>query len=108
MSTKKDRTKFVKEVESILLEKGEFIKTFFDCKEFKIPTGKTFLTVSLHPEPRQKILYCVFMSFDKPSNRIGNPHSGKHNFHCSQRKGFTLTDVIEYFKEFLNQAIELN
>ena len=47
--------------------------------------------------------------FDNPQTNLGNPYSGKHNFH-GFIGGFdkTVDDIVDNFEDFLNDAIGLN
>lgn len=58
------------------------------------------LTIILREE--QSVVYSVYMRFSKPLSTIGNPYSGKHNYHSIE----PLDEAVEGFDWFFNIAIE--
>ena len=46
-------------------------------------------------------IFSVFCKFEKPIAEMGNPYSGKHNFHTSSEKH----TAVKEFGIFLNQAV---
>lgn len=47
-------------------------------------------------------LYSVFCRFEKPLSDIGNPYSGKNNFHSTSN----VQDAIKQFNVFLKTCVE--
>ena len=103
---KKDRVYFVNEIEKILLKYGNLLKKR-ECynqfhKYFEIPLKNNRLEITLEQEEDQTLVYSVFMCFDVPRKDLGNPYSGKHNFHVIG----DVKNAVERFKKFLNEAIK--
>ena len=102
MNIKKDRVLFVKEVNEILYKYGIFINEENHVFTYRLKSRDNLLTVKLYGEKDHKLVYSVFMKYDRPVEDIGNPYSGKHNFHDSSED---VQQTIDWFESFLLNAL---
>lgn len=107
MNTKASRVLFVNKCEEIVLGMGgKFIEETPSCdgtkRVFSLATNDNNIKIIIFSEEDHKLVYTVYMMFDKVSHNIGNPYSGKHNFHNGDRN---VKDAIKTFELFLKNAV---
>lgn len=105
MNTKKDRVLFCKEVEQILIENNGILTKFYkdwgdgySRSEYEFKTPKNRLIIVLYGQQDQHHCYSVFGVLDTPSNKIGNPFSGKVNFHSALSALEAIADFEDHLK----------
>lgn len=88
---KPDRIRFTKEAARIITEHGgeqagsyrynSHIPNIMDCEWYIIKTNNNRLRLTIHNELDHCLVYSVFGMLELPDPRVGNPSSGKVNFH---------------------------
>lgn len=68
-----------------------------------LPNNK--LILKIEPEEDQDVVFSVFGRYDTPT-AIGNPCSGKRNFHqIADNECWEVQDTIDHFEDFIKESI---
>lgn len=101
---KPSRIRFTKEAARIITERGgERAGSYrydpnksdlYDCEWYLIKTSSNALKLTVYGELNHKLMYSVFAMLKLSDSRVGNPHSGKVNFHMQGEVGSVLEELI--------------
>lgn len=113
MNLKKDRLYFIKEVKRIITRHGgEQAGSYrinpnkpdaLDSDFYLIKTPGNRLKMTIHNELDHRLVYSVFGMLQFSDSRVGNPHSGKVNFHANDE----IKEVVADFEDWICGVLDI-